>query len=95
MLCGAEADKACIWRIGIIEFQSFALVSFVSTTRDGFLMSNTADQPIFPNGLGVLMPMSDRLARWIGSLGFFPIVCEKGLDPVMSYVAFRSGQEVE
>lgn len=50
MLGGSEVDKEHAWGIAITEFLVFALFSFVTVSRHGVFMSNTADQRIFADG---------------------------------------------
>lgn len=48
--CGSEADRAHIWRIAILDFLVFALVSFLATGGDGVFMSRRADSSIVADG---------------------------------------------
>lgn len=43
----------------------------------------------------MLVPMPERLARWITDLGFFAIIYNTGSDPGLAFVASRSGQDFE
>lgn len=95
MLCASEADKKHILYIAIMELLFFALDSFVFAARDGVSMSRTADPRITSNGLGVLVPMSDRLAPCIDDLPLFKIVHKTNFYPVLVYVAFCRWQEVD
>lgn len=63
ILCGSEADKMHVWRIVITWFLVFALVSFISASRNCVFMSKTADPSIFADGWGLLVPMLDQLSR--------------------------------
>lgn len=94
MLCWFEDDKAHIWRISIMEFLVFALVSFVTAASDCFFMSKTAYLHIVADGLVMLVQMSDGLAHYTDDLDFFPIVCKTFFDLVMAYVALCSGKGV-
>lgn len=47
-------------------------------------MSNTVDPCIVAGILGVLVPISDCLARWIDDLGFSAIGLEAGLHPILA-----------
>lgn len=92
MLCGPEADKATIWRIAITDFFVLALLSLVSTAGDEVSMSNNADLRTVADGLRILVPMPDLLARGIDDLGFFPIIWRMELDTVLANVMFRRGE---
>lgn len=94
MLWGSEAEKAQVWRISITYLLVFVLVSFVSGVRYGVILSKTADLPMVSVGLGVLVPIIDRLAGWIINLNFFPIICKTLFGPVPAYAAFCREQEV-
>lgn len=58
-------------------------------------MLKTADLCIVAEGWGGLVPMPNRLARWITDLGFFPFIHKTGLDQVMAYAVFCRWQEVD
>lgn len=58
-------------------------------------MSKTADPRVVADGFGELVPMSFRLTSWISDLRFSSIIRNTGFDPVLAYVAFRRGQEVD
>lgn len=58
-------------------------------------MLKTANLPIVAEGLGVLFPMPKRQDSWIYDLGFFPISKKTRFDPVLAFVAFHRGQEVD
>lgn len=59
----------------------FAIFSFVATTANRVLMSRTTDPRIVADGLGVLIPMPDRLVCSIDDLGLFPINYKIGFGP--------------
>lgn len=71
-----ETDKAHVWQLAFVEFLLFSLFSSVAIACDGLFMSKTADLLIVGSGLGVSLPMLDRLVRWINDLGFFSLVCK-------------------
>lgn len=74
MLYGYDAEKAHVWKIAITKCFVFVLASFVAAARDSFFMSKNADQCIVSDGLGMLVPMPDRMASWTDDLGFSSIV---------------------
>lgn len=69
--------------------------SFFAAARDEFFMSKTASLHIVRDGLGVLVPMPDGLARSNYNLGFFPIVLGTGFDPVLAEASFCRRQEID
>lgn len=58
----------------------FETVSFVETTRDGIFMSKSPDPLIVEDFLGVLVLMTDHLARRFEDLKFFVMVTKTGYD---------------
>lgn len=71
LLRSSQDDKAPFWRTVTRKDVVFALISFVEPACKGVFMLKIADLWIFDKGLGVLVPMSIRLARSINDLGFF------------------------
>lgn len=69
------------------------LDSFVVSACDGSFMSKTANLRIVADGSRLLVPMRDLLARCFTDLGFFLVICRKGVDRVVAYVAFRRIQD--
>lgn len=58
-------------------------------------MSKTTILGIFSGGFGVFLTMLNLLALCISDFGLFPIIHKMGFDPVMDYVPFRNGEEVD
>lgn len=85
-LCVFEADKAHKWRTVITQLLTFALVSLVAAACDCVFMSKTADFRIVVDGLGVLVPIPERLDRWIADAGIFSIVRRRGLDHMLAKI---------
>lgn len=54
---------------------------------NGIFITKTANLRIFDDVLGVLVQMPDCLAGWIDVMGFSPIICKCGFDPVLGDVA--------
>lgn len=71
------------------------LGSFVVAARHAVFMLKTADLRVVADGLGVLGQMPNCFACWIDDLGFLQITRKLGLDPVLAFVAFVGGQEVD
>lgn len=57
-------------------------------------MAKTDNLRFIANDLEVLLPMADRLARWIDDLPLLSIICKTCFDHVLGYVALCRGQEV-
>lgn len=95
LLLGTKAEKADLWRITITELQVFVLIWFIAAAREGIFRLKKAGLGIVAEGLGLLIPMPDRLARYITDFGFFGIIYKMGFDPVLRYVAFCLGREVD
>lgn len=73
-LHSSEADKVHMWWITITKCFVFVAVSFVAAVRSGVAMSKNTDLRIVVNGLGLLVPIPDRLAGSIYDFGFFVII---------------------
>lgn len=84
-----------MWRREISDSLVFALISFVEVVREGVLTSKTADMRIVAKDLGVLVPIPEHLAVWTSTLGFFTITSRKGIERVLTFVAFRRRKEVD
>lgn len=72
LLHSSTGYKGLLWQISTKKFLVPALISFVAVFHKYVLNARTADQRIIAEGLGVLLPMLARLARWITDIGFFP-----------------------
>lgn len=70
------------------------LISTFVVTGEALFMSKTVGPQIVVEGLGVLVPMSGRVARYTDSLNLFAVICESFFDQVLAYVTFYHGQEV-
>lgn len=77
-----------------MELSVIVLASFFAFVDDGVFMFKAPNALILPDGLGNLVPMSNRLARRIDDLGFFQIICTMGFDPGLAHVAFNCKQVV-
>lgn len=82
------------WMIAVMQFFVFELVSFVARARAGVLLLKAVNFFIAAGGQWVLVPMPDRLGSLITGLGFFKIIRERGLHPVVAYVDLCLVQEV-
>lgn len=82
--CDFKADKALLWRIAILKFLAFVLISFVAAAQEGISMSKTVDPQFFVEGLDMLVPIHDRLANWINDLCFFAIICKTEFKLILS-----------
>lgn len=57
---------------------AFVLASFVAAACDKFFMSKKYYLRIVVDDLGMLVPMSHRLTRWIYDWGSFQIILQTG-----------------
>lgn len=64
----------------------FAVFCFVPVICNDVFMSKTSDLHIVRDDLEVLVPMPDRLGRWIDDLGFFQVVVDTGSNPLRAHV---------
>lgn len=71
VLVGSEADKALAWQILICKLLVFLTVSSIAVASQGVFMSNTITPCIVDDGLMVLVPMIERLGRWVNDHSFF------------------------
>lgn len=78
-----------------MELLDFAADSLVPAASHGSFMSKTADLRIVADGLGMLVPMLDRLAPWIDDSRFSLIISRTGFDLVLECFAFRRGQQYD